>query len=140
MDHRIGEVFPYSCDLVLLFDNFDLLPDTDQQDSQRNSRSEEKVEQFADRTCPRIFNVCLYALCLTDRENKSVPFVEQAVVICEIADILPLYRSRAVQGYRIYAKRQFVEMAFVEFFPEEGGKGFCFVCLILFGSVAERFV
>ena len=48
MDHRIGEVFPYSCDLVLLFDNFDLLPDTDQQDSQRNSRSEEKVEQLAD--------------------------------------------------------------------------------------------
>ena len=28
----------------------------------------------------------------------------------------------------------------IEFFPEEGGKGFCFVCLILFGSVAERFV
>ena len=69
-----------------------------------------------------------------------MPFVEQAVVICEIADILPLYRSRAVQGYRIYAKRQLVEMAFVEFFPEEGGKEFCFVCLILFGSVAERFV
>lgn len=41
---RIGQqgADPYSCDLVLLFDNFDLLPDTDQQDPQRNSRSEEK--------------------------------------------------------------------------------------------------
>ena len=46
----------------------------------------------------------------------------------------------AVQENRIYAECQFVEMVFVEFFPEEGWEVFCFVCLVTFGGVAEGFV
>ena len=89
MDHCIGKVFPHVCYLVLPFDDIDLLPDAKQQYSQCNGCAEEKVKQLADRTCPRIEDMCLYSLCVTDRISKSPLFVEQAFVIGEIPDVFP---------------------------------------------------